>query len=403
VCKIVFVFDVDEDQRETSVRQAVNENEGKTEDLARYARQMLLPELSQGGQLRLRRSKVLVVGAGGLGSSVLEYLAAAGIGTIGIIDFDIVEESNIHRQTIHSLSSIGKLKVDSAAQRIKEISGCNTAVITYPYACDIENARDIIADYDLVIDGTDNFPTRYLVADTCTEFGIPEVWGAILGFSAEVSLFWSAPPGTIPITLRDVFPKAPSPGSIPSCAQAGVIGALCGQAGSIMAMEAIKVLAQMGRTLLGRVLTIDALNARYREIGVRVVGGQPRLEFAGNAFAQVSVEQLCAEIAEARFEEASLLLDVREADEFKAGHIPFAISRPLSTLKRIKPSEKNGISVLPATGGRQVYIYCQSGDRARQAGEIVKSLTQTTPLLVKGSFEAWLASGYPVESSGSIK
>lgn len=219
----------------------------------RFSRHLLLPQLGEIGQRRLLASRVLVVGAGGLGSPILLYLAAAGVGHLGIIDDDVVEESNLQRQVVHGIADVGRSKVESAAERIAELNPDVTLTL-HDVRLTPQNATKILSEYDLVLDGTDNFPTRYLVDDTCTELGLPLIWGSILRFDAQVSLFW-APHGP---TLRDLFPHPPPKGATPSCGEAGVLGAMCGQVGSLMAAEAVKLVAGIGEPLLGRVAEVGS-------------------------------------------------------------------------------------------------------------------------------------------------
>jgi adenylyltransferase/sulfurtransferase len=236
----------------------------------RWSRHLLLPQLGETAQRRLRNARVCVVGAGGLGAPVLLYLAAAGVGRLGIVDDDVVESSNLQRQVLHGVGDVGRPKVDSAADAVRALDP-DVEVVTHHLRLD-EGTVDLLADYDLVVDGTDNFPTRYLVNDACVRLGLPEVWGSVFRFDAQVAVFWGGPPvgsGVEPVQLRDLFPAPPPPGSVPSCAEGGVLGAMCGQVGSVMATEAVKVLTGVGRPLLGRVLVLDALAARWTEVPLR--------------------------------------------------------------------------------------------------------------------------------------
>lgn len=338
----------------------------------RYSRQMQLPQFGPEGQRKLGSTRMLVVGAGGLGSPVIEYLAAAGVGTLGIIDDDVVEESNLHRQVIHGMKDRGAMKVTSAAARVADLSGGSVQVVPLPQRLSSGNARQIIADYDIVIDGADNFPTRYLVSDICAELGKPVIWGSVLGFDAQVSVFWA---GQGP-TLRDVFPTPPPPGAVPSCGEAGVIGALCGQAGSIMAMEAIKVATGMGTSLLGRLLVIDALNARFTEVPLHVTNPPVQTWH----FPEVAVAELLSGSPLGTY------IDVREPDEFRAGHIPGALLFPVGEI-----AER--IDELPAG---DLLIYCRSGARAQHAAELIAASRGEDIRLVEGSFMAWERQQGPV-------
>ena len=236
---------------------------------ARYLRQTLVAGFGPAGQKRVRDASVLVVGTGGLGSPVIQYLAAAGIGRLGLVDDDVVEETNLHRQVIHKLEARGTSKVVSAGHAARALAGDLVKIETHEVRLGPKNARDLIGGYEVVVDCPDNFPTRYLINDVAADLGRPVVWGSILGADAQVSVFWSRPPKGEGVTLRDLFPKEPEPGSVPTCAEAGVLGPLCGQAGSTMAMEALKLAAKVGRPLLGRVLIINALRATFDEIVIR--------------------------------------------------------------------------------------------------------------------------------------
>ncbi len=356
-------------------------------EFSRYSRQLVLPEFGIEGQRRLRAAKVLVLGAGGLGSPVLLYLAAAGVGTIGIVDFDTVEESNLHRQVIHPTAAVGRPKVDSAVAAVAALNP-GVALIPHDLRLTPANAAEIFAGYDLVLDGTDNFPTRYLANDTCVALGIPLVWASVLGFVAQVSVFWPAGGGP---QLRDLFPHPPEPGSVPNCAEAGVIGALCGQVGSIMATEAIKLLTGLGTPLLGRVLVIDALAGRWDELPLLPAGiapggskartgppphdsapqpagvagqagdgtGEPRggadagpslppPRESGDPSARSAAESLPGDM---------LLLDVREPVEFAEGHLDGSLNVPLAAV----------LAGEPVANDRPILVICRSGARARVA------------------------------------
>ncbi|KRC37733.1 hypothetical protein ASE27_15370 [Oerskovia sp. Root918] len=238
------------------------------EELARYSRHLALPGIGIEGQQRLRAARVLVVGAGGLGSPALLYLAAAGVGTIGIVDDDRVEVSNLQRQVIHGGSDVGRSKVDSARDAIAEVNP-HVTVRLHEQRLDAGNVLDVLAGYDLVLDGTDNFATRYLVGDAAEIAGIPCVWGSIFRFQGQVSVFWATPPGGEGVVYRDVFPEPPPPGTVPDCATGGVLGAMCGTIGSVMATEAVKLVTGAGRTLLGRLAVYDSLELTWRHLTVR--------------------------------------------------------------------------------------------------------------------------------------
>ncbi len=230
----------------------------------RYARHLTLPGFGETAQRRLRAARVLVVGAGGLGSPVISALAAAGVGTLGVVDDDVVELSNLQRQVLHGTADVGRPKVDSAADAVARLDP-GVAVVRHRERLTARTAPRLLEGYDLVVDGSDDFATRYAVADAAGAAGVPEVYGALLGYDAQVSVFWA---GRGP-TYRDVFPAPPPEASAPSCAEAGVLGALCGVVGSVMAVEAVKVLTGVGTPLVGRLLVLDALSMRWRTVGVR--------------------------------------------------------------------------------------------------------------------------------------
>jgi len=338
------------------------------DDFARYSRQLVLPEFGITGQRRVAAARVLVIGAGGLGSPVLLYLAAAGVGTIGIVDSDVVELSNLHRQVVHSTESVGAPKVGSAGNTVAAL---NPSVIVQRHHVRLDPtvADQLIPAYDLVIDGSDNFPTRYLVNDACVRAGKPLVWGSVLGFAAQVSVFWADAPEGRGVQLRDVFPEAPAPGTVQSCAEGGVIGAVCAQAGSVMAMEAIKLITGTGRTLLGRILVMDALGGRWDEV---VVSRSPGV--GENRAPQESAT--LSESPDDRGHRAGrhldtvdgmpargemFLLDVRSPDEFAVDRIPGSVNVPLP---RLLSGNADG---LPTDSS--ILVICRTGARAGVAAE----------------------------------
>ena len=354
-------------------------------DLARFSRHLLLPGLGDLGQRRLRNARVCVVGAGGLGAPVLQYLAAAGVGTIGIVDSDVVELSNLQRQVIHGTADVGRPKVASAARAVAAI---DPEIVVVRHALRLTpDTVGLLADYDLVVDGTDNFATRYLVNDACVRSGLPEVWGSVLRFDAQVSVFWGRPPvgsGVLPVELRDLFPRPPEPGSVPSCAEAGVLGALCGQVGSMMATEAIKLITGTGRPLLGRVLVLDALEQRWSEIPlVGTVSADPATiadaaaaPYPGHrspsprAVVADDVPTLSAE-ALIRLLEATAgdgvpvtVLDVREIAELSEGVIRGSVSIPLGDLLTGR-----GLARVPRD--RPVVAVCHAGVRSEVAARFL--------------------------------
>lgn len=338
------------------------------EELGRYSRQVILPELGLDGQRRLASARVLVVGAGGLGSPALLYLAAAGVGTIGIVDSDAVEASNLHRQVIHPTAALGRPKVASAAAAIGALNP-NVVVVPLETRLDAGNIDQLVAGYDVVLDGADNFPTRYLVNDACARAGVPLVWGSVLGFSAQVAVFWDAAPGGEGVQLRDVFPVPPAPGTVPSCAEAGVIGAVCGQVGSVMAGEAIKLITGIGEPLLGRLLVIDVLRGRWDEVPLRRSPARAARPAPENPDAEASACAVAARPASAGVDpgpgapalagDGEVLLDVRSPAEFAEYALPGSVNVPLQAVLA------GELPDLP--GGRGVLVICRSGARAEVA------------------------------------
>lgn len=239
-----------------------------TAEISRYSRHLLIPDVGLNGQRRLKTSKVLVIGAGGLGSPALLYLAAAGVGTLGIVDFDVVDESNLQRQVIHGQPDVGRLKAESARDAILRINPY-TQVQLHITRLEAANALDILSGYDLIVDGTDNFATRYLVNDACVLAGKPYVWGSIFRFEGQASVFWENAPNEAGLNYRDLYPAPPPPEMAPSCAEGGVLGILCASIGAIMATEAVKLITGIGETLLGRLVVYDALEMQYRFIPLR--------------------------------------------------------------------------------------------------------------------------------------
>ncbi|WOQ68552.1 molybdopterin-synthase adenylyltransferase MoeB [Microbacterium limosum] len=363
------------------------------EEIDRYSRHILLPEIGVAGQRRLKNARVLVIGGGGLGSPILLYLAAAGVGTLGVADDDVVEASNLQRQIVHGVDDIGRLKIDSARDAVTAVNP-RVKVRTHPLRLSRESATGLFEEYDVVVDGTDNFATRYLVSDAATVTGKPCVWGSILRFQCQVSVFWS----THGPTYRDLYPDAPPRESAPSCGEAGVFGVLCGVAGSLMAAEAIKLITGTGRTLLGRLATFDLADATWREFmvvpdpdpdrgagavtGDRFPGDSCSDQDPGNAL--IDVETLSNALGErssggAPFE----LLDVREADEYSREHISGARSAPLSRLRADGP----GFVALP--DDRPIIVYCKAGPRARAAAALLLAAGHPDVRVLDGGFDRW--------------
>lgn len=357
----------------------------------RYSRHIMLPPVGPIGQQRISNARVLVIGAGGLGSPILLYLAAAGIGTIGIIDDDTVEISNLQRQVLHTTSNVGRPKVTSAQEAIHAINPSVT-VIEHPCRLTEGNALQIVDEYDLVVDGADNFATRYLVSDATTLLGKPSVWGSLLQFGAQVSVFWSAHGPT----YRDLYPEPPDPGSVPSCGEAGVLGMLCGIAGALMAAETIKVITGIGTPLVGRVARYDALDARWQEYQVAKDPETPEItalgdyeEFCGTAEpAEESINRITPDelgsLLRQRHEGSAVFefIDVREKWEHDANPLPGSRLLPLGVLTQ-----------LPALAGTNketlIILHCQSGARSDRAARILNGEGYTHVRSLAGGAAAW--------------
>lgn len=364
-----------------------------------YGRQMILPEVGVQGQGRLKQARVAVVGAGGLGSPALLYLAGAGVGQILIIDDDRVEASNLHRQIIHTFSGVGNLKAESAALALRALNPM-IEVETCLFRVTDENAGELLAGVDLVVDGSDNFATRYTVSRACAALGVPHVWGAILGFDAQMSVFWA---GRGPV-YEDLYPVEPAPGSVPNCATAGVLGALAGVVGTAMALEATKVLMGIGSPLVGKVAYFSGLEGTWDYIPL--VAGSREVVSAQGAVADggvmASAENLSSvgpalemswtDFAAEALEREVFLLDVREEHEHRALAVPGSSLLALSEIKHLMSS--GGLSekleeVLPADVSR-VGVYCAGGFRSLEAVEILRGLGEMRAVSLTGGISEWL-------------
>ncbi|MEH2277758.1 MAG: molybdopterin-synthase adenylyltransferase MoeB [Nostoc sp.] len=366
------------------------------DDYERYSRHLILPEVALEGQKRLKAASVLCIGTGGLGSPLLLYLAAAGIGRIGIVDFDVVDTSNLQRQVIHGTSWVGKPKIESAKNRIHEINPyCQ--VDLYETRLSSENALEILQPYDIVVDGTDNFPTRYLVNDACVLLNKPNVYGSILRFEGQASVFnYKAGPN-----YRDLFPEPPPPGMVPSCAEGGVLGILPGIIGLIQATETVKIILGQGNTLSGRLLLYNALDMKFRELKLRPNPIRPVIEKL------IDYEQFCG-IPQAKAEEAKqqmeseemtvkdlkelldsgakdfVLLDVRNPHEYDIAKIPGSVLVPLPEIEN-----GNGVAkVKEMLNGHRLIAHCKMGGRSAKALAILKE-AGIVGTNVKGGITAW--------------
>ena len=366
-------------------------------EVERYSRHLIIPDVGMTGQKRLKNAKVLVVGAGGLGSPALLYLAAAGVGTLGILDFDTVDESNLQRQVIHGQSDIGKPKAKSAAESIAEVNPYVT-VNLHTERLDSGNALEIFAPYDLILDGTDNFATRYLVNDACVLLGKPYVWGSIYRFEGQASVFWAEPTGggREGVQYRDLYPEPPPPGMVPSCAEGGVLGVLCASIGSIMVTEAIKLITGIGETLLGRLMVYDALEMTYRTVKVRKdPAGEPITglidyeAFCGtlsdDAAAAASNHTISARDLKAKMDagEDFLLVDVREQNEYEIVSIPGSVLIPKGDI-----ISGEALAALPQD--RPLVLHCKSGARSAEALAVLHKAGFADAVHVGGGVLAWV-------------
>ncbi|MEH2110809.1 molybdopterin-synthase adenylyltransferase MoeB [Nostoc sp.] len=366
------------------------------DDYERYSRHLILPEVGLEGQKRLKAASVQCIGTGGLGSPLLLYLAAAGIGRIGIVDFDVVDTSNLQRQVIHGTSWVGKPKIESAKNRIHEINPyCQ--VDLYETRLTSENALEILQPYDIVVDGTDNFPTRYLVNDACVLLNKPNVYGSILRFEGQATVFnYEGGPN-----YRDLFPEPPPPGMVPSCAEGGVLGILPGIIGLIQATETVKIILGQGNTLSGRLLLYNALDMKFRELKLRPNPIRPVIEKL------IDYEQFCG-IPQAKAEEAKqqmesqemtvkdlkelldsgakdfVLLDVRNPHEYDIAKIPGSVLVPLPDIEN-----GNGVAkVKEILNGHRLIAHCKMGGRSAKALAILKE-AGIVGTNVKGGITAW--------------
>lgn len=364
------------------------------EEVARYSRHLIIPDLGVDGQKRLKNAKVLVIGAGGLGSPTLLYLAAAGVGTIGIVEFDVVDESNLQRQIIHGQSDIGRSKAQSARDSVLEINPL-LEVRLHELRLDPENAVELFAQYDLILDGTDNFATRYLVNDAAVLAHKPYVWGSIYRFEGQVSVFWEDAPDGLGLNYRDLYPEPPPPGMVPSCAEGGVLGILCASIASVMGTEAIKLITGIGDSLLGRLMVYDALDMTYRTIKIRKDPATPKITelIDYEAFCGVISDEASAAVADSTITPRELrelldtdkkvaLIDVREPVEWDIVHIDGAELVPKSTLE-----SGDGLAKLPQD--RQAVLYCKTGIRSAEALVAVKKAGFSDAVHLQGGIAAW--------------
>ena len=367
-----------------------------TDDLSRYSRHLILPEVGMEGQRRIKAARVLCVGTGGLGSPLAFYLAAAGVGTLGLVDFDVVDASNLQRQIIHSTKDIGRKKLDSAEEKLTALNPA-IHIVKHDTMLSSANALDIMKDYDIVADGTDNFPTRYLVNDACVLLGKPNVYGSIFRFEGQASVFATE---TGPC-YRCLYPEPPPPGLVPSCAEGGVLGILPGLVGVIQATEVIKLILGKGESLVGRLLLVDALNMRFRELKLRknpecpVCGTNPTVtalidyeHFCGilpetpqeknmkNGIPQISVKEFKARRDAG---EDVYLLDVREPYEYQIAQIGGTLIPQNDVPNRLAEVPRD----------REIVVHCRSGARSQRIAEFLKQSGYTQVANLAGGILAW--------------
>jgi molybdopterin/thiamine biosynthesis adenylyltransferase/rhodanese-related sulfurtransferase len=364
------------------------------EEIARYSRHLIMPEVALDGQKRLKQARVLTIGAGGLGSPLALYLAAAGVGTLGIVDFDVVDESNLQRQIIHGTSDLGRPKMESAREKIEDINP-NVNVEAFEEALTSENALEIFEDFDVVVDGTDNFPTRYLVNDACVITGKPNVYGSIFRFEGQASVFY-AEEGPC---YRCLYPEPPPPGLVPSCAEGGVLGILPGAIGTIQATETVKLLLGIGEPLIGRLLLYDALSMRFREMKLRkdpdcpVCGENPTVtelidyqEFCGIPQAQQAdqaddVPEITVRELKEKLDNGQnvSVLDVREPHEYEVANIEARLI-PLGELPE---------RLIELDRDETLAVHCKTGARSARAVQLLKEAGFQNVYNVRGGITAW--------------
>jgi molybdopterin/thiamine biosynthesis adenylyltransferase/rhodanese-related sulfurtransferase len=371
------------------------------EEVRRYSRHLIIPDVGMSGQKRLKNARVLCVGAGGLGSPALMYLAAAGVGTLGIVEFDVVDESNLQRQIIHGASDVGRSKAESARDTIKEINPL-IEVVLHEVRLDSSNVMELFAAYDLIVDGTDNFATRYLVNDACVLLNKPYVWGSIYRFDGQASVFWSE----YGPCYRCLYPEPPPPGMVPSCAEGGVLGVLCASIGSIQVTEAIKLLTGIGDPLVGRLMVYDALEMTYRQVKIRK---DPNCAICGpNATVTelIDYDAFCGTISEAaadaamgstisvfdlkkmmdereRGERDFFLVDVREPHEHEIVSIDGAVLIP-------KGEFLDGSALAQLPQDKPIVLFCKVGGRSAEALAVVKGAGFNDAIHVGGGILAWV-------------
>jgi adenylyltransferase/sulfurtransferase len=363
------------------------------DEILRYSRHLIIPDVGMTGQRRLKSAKVLCIGAGGLGSPVAMYLAAAGVGTLGLVDFDVVDVTNLQRQIMHGTSDLGKPKLQSAVETLTEINP-NTTVVTHETFVRSDNAAELFSGYDLIVDGSDNFPTRYLVNDVCVFLGKPYVWGSIYRFDGQLSVFW-AEHGPC---YRCLFPAPPPPGMVPSCAEGGVLGMLCGTVGSLQVTEAVKLITGIGDPMIGRMLTYDALEMRFRELKVRKDPSCPVCGPNATITEPIDYEAFCGvtqEVAEFAAQlqitpselkamqdrgEQVTLIDVREPHEYEIVRFEGSTLIPMGEVV-------DRVAEIPQEG--TVIVLCKVGARSAEALRFLHGIGLRHVKHLAGGIDAW--------------
>ncbi len=372
------------------------------DEVKRYSRHLIIPDVGMTGQKRLKNAKVLCVGAGGLGSPALLYLAAAGVGTLGVIDFDVVDESNLQRQIIHGQSDIGRPKALSARDSIKEINPY-VDVIVHEEALTNDNVMQIFSGYDLIVDGTDNFATRYMVNDASVLLGKPYVWGSIYRFDGQASVFWAE----YGPCYRCLYPEPPPPGMVPSCAEGGVLGVLCASIGSIQVNEAIKLLIGIGEPIVGRLMIYDALEMSYRSLNIKKDPDCPICGKNPTITELIDYDAFCGTISADAQEAASgstitavelkamldnkdniFLVDVREPNEYEIVSIPGATLIP-------KDEFLNGSALEKLPQDKRIVLHCKSGVRSAECLAVLKNAGFSDAVHLGGGVLSWVSTVDP--------
>ncbi len=367
------------------------------DEVKRYSRHLIIPEIGMAGQKRLKNAKVLCVGAGGLGSPALLYLAAAGVGTLGVVEFDVVDESNLQRQIIHGQSDIGRSKAQSAKDSIAEVNPY-VNVVLHEEPLNNDNALQIFGQYDLIVDGTDNFATRYLVNDACVLLGKPYVWGSIFRFDGQASVFWAE----YGPCYRCLYPEPPPPGMVPSCAEGGVLGVLCASIGSIQVNEAIKLITGVGETLSGRLMIYDALEMSYRTVRVKkdpecaICGKNPTITglidydaFCGTLSADAQQAASGSTITATELKDMLdqgdniFLVDVREPNEYEIVSIPGATLIPKDRILQ-------GTALEELPQDKKIVLHCKSGARSAECLAVLHNAGFSDAVHVGGGVLAWV-------------